>query len=620
MEYHLGKNPCPRCQEKGNDRSGDNFYWYGDGEGGHCWSCGYTIPSDAYKESMSGGDGKVTVNSVDVAKFNEKKLTDEQLQDIYSKTSDTLTTKYRGLNPDTCKALGVRWSYSEDGRVDEMWFPANIYADGGLKPTGYKVRKGKKEFYSVGYVGKLNLLGGQQNRVADTLLVVAGEIDLVSATKALDSVKKYNKSVNIVTSLVGEDGTAEGLRKHFEWVDKHSKIIVCMDNDDAGEKAYNKIKEVVDNSKLFKANLKYNDINDYLNPRINAVGDKVEQDIFWNAVPVQSFGLIGSGTLVSKALEIVNQERIPLPPFLGGLDDVFRGGIGLQEIVNIISSVSTGKSVFVNEIVLHWIMNSPYKMLIVSLEDNAGSYGAKIASRIIGEKIMALRTKEERTKALVENTQEINKFLLDENGDDRFILMEDATGDLETMKKAILQSIKVYQTKIILIDPLASLISSKPLDVQIDWMNWEEEVRRIYGVTFINVAHTKKSTSGEKAHSEGGDISEEQIKGTSQISATATVNIILRRNKVAESEVERNTTYVDVVKNRTVGVTGKNLAKIYYSNEHHMLFEFGYAEQNNFFKGVSPQELFSVIDAGKSAPVTSSLSDVEDEDGEIPSF
>ena len=259
-------------------------------------------------------------------------------------------------------------------------------------------------------------------------------------------------------------------------------------------------------------------------------------------------------------------------------------------------------------------------MLIVSLEDNAGSYGAKIASRIIGEKIMALRTKEERTKALVENTQEINKFLLDENGDDRFILMEDATGDLETMKKAILQSIKVYQTKIILIDPLASLISSKPLDVQIDWMNWEEEVRRIYGVTFINVAHTKKSTSGEKAHSEGGDISEEQIKGTSQISATATVNIILRRNKVAESEVERNTTYVDVVKNRTVGVTGKNLAKIYYSNEHHMLFEFGYAEQNNFFKGVSPQELFSVIDAGKSAPVTSSLSDVEDEDDEIPSF
>ena len=85
--------------------------------------------------------------------------------------------------------------------------------------------------------------------------------------------------------------------------------------------------------------------------------------------------------------------------------------------------------------------------------------------------------------------------------------MEDATSDLETMKKAIIQSIKVHQTRIILIDPLASLISHKSLDEQIAWMNFEEETRRIYGVTFINVAHTRKSTSGEVAHSEGGNIS-----------------------------------------------------------------------------------------------------------------
>lgn len=293
----------------------------------------------------------------------------------------------------------------------------------------------------------------------------------------------------------------------------------------------------------------------------------------------------------------------------------------MQEIVNIISSVSTGKSVFVNEIVLHWIMNSPYKMLIVSLEDNAGSYGTKIASRIIGEKIMAMRTPEERTKALVDNSDQIEKFLLNNEGEDRFILMEDATSDLESMKKAIIQAIKVYNCKIILIDPLASLISSKPLDVQIDWMNWEEEIRRIYGVTFINVAHTKKSTSGEKAHSEGGSISEEQIKGTSQISATATVNIILRRNKVAEDEIERNTTYVDITKNRTVGVTGRDLAKIYYSNEHHMLFDYSYAESNGFFKGVDAEALFKTMDSTKSSPVVSSLSDVEDvEVEELPDW
>ena len=99
------------------------------------------------------------------------------------------------------------------------------------------------------------------------------------------------------------------------------------------------------------------------------------------------------------------------------------------------------------------------------------------------------------------------------------------------------------------------------------------------------------------------------------------MNIILRRNKVAEEEVERNTTYVDVTKNRTVGITGKNVAKIYYSNDHHMLFDFDYASRNNFFKGMTSQELFSTMDTSKSAPVTSSLSDVEDVDEtELPDW
>ena len=86
----------------------------------------------------------------------------------------------------------------------------------------------------------------------------------MTAIQSLDSIKKYNKTVNVVTSLIGEDSTADSLRNHFEWVDKHNKIIVCMDNDDAGNKAFNKIKEVISNDKLFKANLKYNDLNDYL--------------------------------------------------------------------------------------------------------------------------------------------------------------------------------------------------------------------------------------------------------------------------------------------------------------------------------------------------------------------
>ena len=143
-------------------------------------------------------------------------------------------------------------------------------------------------------------------------------------------------------------------------------------------------------------------------------------------------------------------------------------------------------------------------------------------------------------------------------------------------------------------------------------MEFEEETRRIHNITFINVAHTRKSSSGSQAHSEGGSISEEDIKGSQQISATATTNIILRRNKMAEDEIERNTTYVDITKNRTIGITGRDLSRIYYSNVHHTLFDFDYAEQNNFFKDVSPENFKQVVDLSKSTPVSSSLTDVEE--------
>ena len=924
------KTQCPKCASEGGDRSGDNLHIYGlddDGKslGAYCFRCNFTVPSEEFlaevgNNSFSGNfdkKGESMISKRDEEKLKEKSLTPEQLAEIYEKTSDSLTTKYRGLDGNVAKELGVRWEYNADGSLKAMYFPAYVKDNGEMKVTGYKVRDLPKNFYSLAYVGKCNLMGGMTSQVAETLIVVAGECftdetevmtehgfvsfselkqddkvlqinesmqgefvkpvaiirknftgklvghetltthtlttpnhnlvfktikgkvfkqkasdkvssgwlipktttvsgnginlsndeiklvlavcadgslrnrvvgnnavhlsfikerkvnrlkgilerlkisytsyvntydngktyttfnfilpdyivdknipkswlvdatlqqrlfileelrywdghyqekkrsmeftskhldeclfvqelahtaglyasvrhrtnqygewyrccvsysmknattqslytyeknysgnvycvtvptgmiltrhkgkvtacgncDLITATQAMKSADKYRKSYNIVTSLTGESSTADDLKNHYEWVNKHQKIIICMDNDSAGEKAFDEIKKVVDNDKLYKANLRHKDLNDYLK---NGDGDKLVNDLYWQAIPYENYGLIGSSDLFDKALDMVALERIPLPPFLSGLDEAFSGGIALGEVVNIVSSVSTGKSVFVNEIVLDWIINSPYKMMIISLEDNGGSYLIKIASRIINNKIMTLRTADERKQALIDHRDEIDKYLVDEDGYNRFIFKEDSTSDLDIMKRAILQAIKVFGVRIILLDPLMSLIGSKSLDEQVKWMEFEEETRRIHNITFINVAHTRKSASGSQAHSEGGSISEEDIKGSQQISATATTNIILRRNKMAEDEIERNTTYVDITKNRTIGITGRDLARIYYSNKHHTLFDFNYAEQNNFFNDMSSERLKEVIDFNKATPVSSSLDDVEE--------
>ena len=592
------KTQCPRCAANGGDKSHDNFHFYSASEGGYCWACNFTILSEEYKEETNGNfkakGNKNMITSKDIDNLKNKALTAEQVAEIEAKTFTDIPKPYRGVPSEVYKGLGVRWE--KNGNEVSMYYPITVVEDGNERVVGYKIRKHPKEFYSVGYVGKLGGFLNQSNAVADTLIIVGGEICLASMIHALES-DKYRKSYNVVSSSLGEDSTATMIKLNYEWVNAHKKIICALDNDEAGILAFEKVKAVVDNSKLYKAALRHKDINDYMKA---GDFDKIITDVYWNAQSVSQFGITSSSSMFNKMLEIVDVEKIPLPPFLCGLDEALAGGISTGEVLNIVSSVSTGKTSFVNSILMHWIMHSPHRILIISLEDNIASYTMKLSSRVSGVNIAALRTPEEKHEVLNKYRSEIESYLVDENGAARFDIMEKVPPTLEELKTAILQSIKVYGTRVIILDPIVSLIGSKSLDEQADWMLFEEETRRDFNTTWCNIAHVRKSGAGEKAHSEGGNFSEESIKGSSQISATATTNILLRRNKMSDDPIERNTTYVSISKNRSTGITGADITKVYYSNATQLMTDFNYAQENNFFEGMTAQEVRAMMDVTKS--------------------
>lgn len=613
LEY--GHNACPKCQSQGKDTAGDNLFYYGEGQGYFCFgSCGLVKCSDEYLDEtkvITKGERSL-ITSKDIDNLKNKALTAEQVAEIEAKTFTDIPKPYRGVPSEVYKGLGVRWE--KNGNEVSMYYPITVVEDGNERVVGYKIRKHPKDFYSVGYVGKLGGFLNQSNAVADTLIIVGGEIDLSSMIHALES-DKYRKSYNVVSSSLGEDSTATMIKLNYDWVNAHKKIICALDNDEAGLAAYEKVKAVVDNSKLYRAALRHKDINDYIK---SGDFDKIITDVYWNAQEVSQFGITSSSSMFNKMLEIVDVEKIPLPPFLCGLDEALAGGISTGEVLNIVSSVSTGKTSFVNSILMHWIMHSPHRILIISLEDNIASYTMKLSSRVSGVNIVALRTPEEKHEVLNKYRSEIESYLVDENGAARFDIMEKVPPTLEELKTAILQSIKVYGTRVIILDPIVSLIGSKSLDEQADWMLFEEETRRDFSTTWVNIAHVRKSGAGEKAHSEGGNFSEESIKGSSQISATATTNILLRRNKMSGDPVERNTTYVSISKNRSTGITGTDITKVYYSNATQLMTDFNYAQENNFFEGMTAQEVRGMMDVTKSTVEVETINeDSEIEDVEI---
>lgn len=641
--YSEGKTACPCCRAENRDNKGNNLHVYDLDENGHpngakCFRTELVVPSyakalDDYNEKMEewnqskglekgnkeirGGKMTATVvkktynkESKDQQKLREKRMTPEEVQEILDSTGSDPKGRRR-FSQEICEKYGIRFQYNRTtGDVEKMLVPSKIYEEDQVKIVGFKVRDFTKpkehdfHFTSVGYVGSLSLFMGQDIiQHNKNLIIVGGEFDVLAADEMLESFKQYKSGYTVVSALTGEPATAATCQKQYEFVTSFNSVTLALDNDKTGQDSIAKILEVLPNEILHTVKMSYKDPCDYwklfkVDKKIDAL-EQFRQDIHWNKKVVKSFGLVGSKSLLAKAIDNVIQPKIPLPKFLQDLDDYFTDGIGLGEIMNIISNTSTGKSVYVNEIIADWIVNAPYKMCIMSLEDNAGSYGAKIASRIVGRKIHKVRGAENRRRILEENAEKIMDFLTDENGDDAFHFLEETFSDLKDVKTAILQAIRVYGCKIIVIDPLVNLISNKSMEEQIDFMLFEEDCRRIYNVTFINVCHTRKIGGGSvKAASKGGEIAEEDVKGTSQITGSATINLIIRRDKTADCPIKRNTTEIDITKNRTDGTTGTCCAKIFYHGNSHTLIPYSIAEENNFYqdgeevnmdlKGVTP--------------------------------
>lgn len=169
------------------------------------------------------------------------------------------------------------------------------------------------------------------------------------------------------------------------------------------------------------------------------------------------------------------------------------------------------------------------------------------------------------------NKEAGQKLFVAEDGTDRFYLVEDRSSKINIIQDLIEQLIIGCNCKVIIIDPLQDLFAGLSNEQQEEHMAWQKILIKLYGVCLINVNHTRKASSSKEAASLGNMIAEEDIQGSSTVYKSAKINILLQRNKMAEDELEKNTTYAWISKNRDTGMTG--LAdKIIYDNQTHTLY------------------------------------------------
>lgn len=568
-EYVVGKNPCPKCRAKGADNSGDNFTYYGEGQGGYCFSCGYVLLSDARKEEL--GIGKYEYDDEEC--MTKELLTPEEVDQIKSYTG-TDGQDSRGISNETYKAYACRFKYSEEtGEVVETFYP---YTQ-DYKAAGYKVRQIPKDFYTVGKVGKNSELFGQwkwKECSPKYILVTAGELDCLSAFQMLENYRKSKGSdfdaTPVVSSGIGETASFKQIQLQYNWLNQAQRVVVCYDNDEAGKEAIKKLVDVIPKGKMFVMKLTLKDANEYL------VKGKEKQFLraFYDAPAYTPTGIVGSGSLSSLMRDEISNDKISFPPYMRKVNEMTGGGLALGKICNIGAASGLGKTVYVDSIIYHLIFNSPYLCGVVSMELNAGQYGVSMLSRHIGRKISNIENKDERIAFLESEPVKAKEqeLFYREDGTHRWFLVDDRDGSIKELQAVVEQLVISCGCKLIVLDPIQDILDGLTNEDQALFLKWQKGMIKSHNISFININHVRKSGGGGKQNSEGNMISEEDFAGSSTIFKSAALNILLVRDKMNEDEFVRNTTKAFISKNRDNGMTGP-CGEYFYDNATHTLWD-----------------------------------------------
>ena len=540
-----------------------------DYESGHCFSCSYTVPSRDYIEEQDGKHGskqkvrsstKEQQMSVNEVKSTKPAISEEDKNRIKSETTSK-AGGFRGLRDEITTMFGVRHSFAEDtGEVCEQYYP--VTQEGLL--VGYKVREVPKNFYSIGRTGAdcELFMSFKFNRGGKYVVITEGEVCALSAYQML---KDYNSKrgsdfeIAVVSPTTGANSQKQ-IAANYKFLDQFDNIILAMDNDKAGEDAVDKIIPALPKGKVKVMQMRFKDHNEYLEK-----GKEKEyiQD-FYSAKTRVPVGVLPSSSLYERMMKQVATPKVPFPAFMGKLNEMFIGGMPLGYIFNIAADTGVGKTTFVNEMVYYWIFNSPHLIGIVSMELDAGQYTEVLLSRHISRKLSLMGDTSEKLKYLSSEKvkEQVDQLTLKEDGSERFYLLDNRDGTVEEIQDTIEELVVSCGCKVIICDPLQDILEGLSNEEQALFMKWAKGFIKSHNVSFVLINHMRKSDNS----------GEQDIMGHSSIIKSASANIILKRDKLAEDDMVRNTTTISVAKNRVCGLTGP-AGGMYYDNSTHTLHE-----------------------------------------------
>ena len=505
--------PCSNCG------SSDAKAYYENGS--YCFNCLKRDPNERIGE---------VVNSNTQPKV--------QTEIKYDFTQGHRTILDRGLSRETCE----RYNCIREG--DNVVYG---YTNDNGEIIAYKVRTKDKDFRTGGD-WKNGQLYGQHlfNKGGKFVTITEGEYD------AMACYQMFGSRYPVVSVKNGGGSALKDARKSYEWLNSFDNIVICMDNDEVGNKATKQLAELFGSkAKIFKHATDKKDACDY----IVAKEQKDFLSRWWSAEQYVPDGIISGDTLLDEVMKPIESADVNYPfPDLNKLTYGIRKG----ELVTVTAGSGLGKSQFIREIVYHVLCKTQDNIGLLFLEEGVRKTALSLMS-------LSANAPLHLPDSDVSDTIKLDAFE-DTLGTGRVYLFDHfGSTSVDNILNRVKYMAKALGCQYIFLDHVSIVVSAqangderKAID---EIMTKLRMIVQETGVALIVVSHLKRPDG--KGHEEGAVTSLAQLRGSGSIAQLSDMVIGLERNGQHDDVVERNTTHVRVLKNRFSGITGKACMLLY---------------------------------------------------------
>ena len=512
------KEVCPECGKK-------NCAVFSDGHK-HCFTmdCGYTYYPN--KKNLSVAYSKKMLDKVTPLFKTSPKLL---------KVTPIALSK-RGITKETCELFGY-------GQAEFKGMPVQVatYKDQKGNDVAQHVRFPDKKFSWIGDIKEVQLWGqhlwrqhGSNGSVFVT--VCEGEIDCMSASQI------QGNKFPCVSIPSGVQSAAKYLAANYKWLDTYCRIVLCFDNDEAGNKAAEKCLEVLPKGKVAIAKLDRNDVNDHL---VLNEGEIVRQKL-WKARPVRPDSLINA----ADAWDLFTKETSkPISDFPFPKLNDFTRGLFPSQLFTVASGSGAGKSTICRELAYHFLTKN-LKLGYIGLEESV----QRTLQGLVGiDMNVPLHLEDDIDPDEVKSS-------FDKLTSSRNLYLYNHFGSLDP--DVLLEQIRYLATvdgvQIVILDHITIVTSGLELENErraIDvTMTKLRSLCESTGIALILVSHLRRPQG--QSHESGREIDTSDLKGSSGLLQLSDVVLGASRNQVGEAS-ERQRLQLKILKSRHTGMTGE---------------------------------------------------------------